>query len=197
MIYGYVRVSTDKQTIQNQRFEIEQFCKSKNLIVDKWIEEVVSSGMDLNKRKLGILLKQIKKNDVLISCELSRLGRNFFQIVSILNYCLERSCQVWTIKDGYCLSDDMHSKLIAFTFSCCAELERNLISLRTKEALNRLRSEGKILGRPKGRKSFVSKLDGKKEEVEKLLISGMPKRKIAKKLHVDIKTLNRFIFLNK
>ena len=61
MIYGYVRVSTDKQTIQNQRFEIEQFCKSKNLIVDKWIEEVVSSGMDLNKRKLGILLKQIKK----------------------------------------------------------------------------------------------------------------------------------------
>ena len=161
MIYGYIRVSTDKQTTENQVFEIEQFCIKNNIKVDKWIEETISATKELNKRKLGKLLKQIKSKDIIITAELSRLGRNLLQVMSILHHCMNTGCQVWTIKDNYRLGKDVTSKILAFTFGLVAELERDLISQRTTEALKRLKNEGKVLGRPKGKKNQKHKLDGK------------------------------------
>ena len=142
MVYGYIRVSTDKQTVENQRFEIERFCKKEGLTIDGWIEETISGTKNYNKRALGKLLNRIVKDDLIICTELSRLGRNLFMIMEILNICMTKESRVWTIKDNYRLGDDIQSKVLAFAFGLSAEIERNLISQRTKEALARLKKEG-------------------------------------------------------
>ena len=147
MIYGYIRVSTDKQTLENQEFEIKNFAKQQNLTVEHWIMETVSGTKNFEKRKLGKIIKKLKKDDILICSEISRLGRNLLQIMTILNICMQKGAQVWTIKDNYRLGSDIQSKVLAFAFSLSAEIERNLISQRTKEALNRIRASGRKLGR--------------------------------------------------
>lgn len=150
MTYGYIRVSTDKQTVENQKFEITNFCKREKLQVDGWIEETISGSRNYDKRKLGELLKIIKKEDLIICAELSRLGRNLFMIMEILNICMKKECKVWTIKDNYRLGNDIQSKVLAFAFGLSAEIERDLISQRTKEALKLKRAEGVVLGRKRG-----------------------------------------------
>ncbi len=196
MIYGYIRVSSDKQTVENQRFEINKFCESKGLKIDDWIEETISGTKNYTKRQLGNLLKKVNKDDIIICSELSRLGRNLFMIMEILNICMTKECRVWTIKDNYRLGDDIQSKVLAFAFGLSAEIERNLISQRTKEALARKKSEGVTLGRPKGRKSNPEKykLSGKEILIRELLKNGTSQRKIAKLCKVDRSTLSRFIF---
>ncbi|MDR2346171.1 MAG: master DNA invertase Mpi family serine-type recombinase [Planctomycetaceae bacterium] len=193
MIYGYIRVSTDKQTVENQRYEINQYCIQSVLAVDKWIEETISGSKDIGERKLGKLLKKMKKGDILICSELSRLGRNLLMIMGILNECLKRDIQIWTIKDNYRLGSDINSKVLAFAFGISAEIERNLISQRTKEALARKRSEGVILGRPKGSKSKVKKLTGKEKKINKLLDRNVSKSAIARMLGVNRITVADFI----
>ncbi len=193
MIYGYIRVSSDKQTVENQRFEINNFCEKENLHIDGWIEETVSGTKNYDKRELGNLLKNVQKGDLIICSELSRLGRNLFMIMEILNQCMEKECRVWTIKDAYRLGDDIQSKVLAFAFGLSAEIERNLISQRTREALARKKAEGVILGRPKGRKSSKVKLSGKEAAIRILLDEGMPKIRIAKIFKVDRMTLDHFI----
>lgn len=195
MIYGYIRVSSDKQTVENQRFEINNFCKKENLEIDGWIEETISGTKAYNKRQLGLLLKQIQKDDLIICAELSRLGRNLFMIMEILNICMSKECKVWTIKDNYRLGEDIQSKVLAFAFGLSAEIERNLISQRTKEALARKKAEGIILGRPKGRINSIEKckLNGKQILIVELLKNGISKRKIAQICRVNRNTLARFI----
>ena len=195
MIYGYIRVSSDKQTVENQRFEICQFCERQDLHIDGWIEETISGTKAYQKRALGNLLSKVDKEDLIICSELSRLGRNLFMIMEILNICMSKECRVWTIKDGYRLGDDIQSKVLAFAFGLSAEIERNLISQRTKEALSRRKAEGVILGRPVGRKNNPTKykLSGSREIIQKLMARGVSKRKIAKKLGVDRNTLDRFL----
>lgn len=195
MIYGYIRVSSDKQTVENQRFEIKRFCLEKKITVDGWIEETISGTKAFNKRELGKLLNRIEKGDLIICAELSRLGRNLFMIMEILNICMMKEAKVWTIKDNYRLGDDIQSKVLAFAFGLSAEIERNLISQRTKEALARKKAEGVILGRPKGRKNSPDKykLSGKEILIKELLTIGTSQRKIAKLCHVDRNTLARFI----
>lgn len=197
MIYGYIRVSSDKQTVENQRFEINNFCTKNNLIIDGWIEETISGTKNYNKRQLGKLLKRVQKNDLIICAELSRLGRNLFMIMEILNICMTKECRVWTIKDNYRLGEDIQSKVLAFAFGLSAEIERNLISQRTKEALARKKAEGVILGRPKGKKNSPDKykLSGKEILIKELLKNGTSLRKIAKICKVDRNTLSRFIEL--
>lgn len=199
MIYGYIRVSSDKQTVENQRFEINNFCGKNNFVIDGWIEETISGTKAYNKRELGKLLKRIQKDDLIICAELSRLGRNLFMIMEILNICMTKECKVWTIKDNYRLGEDIQSKVLAFAFGLSAEIERNLISQRTKEALARKKAEGVVLGRPKGRRSSPEKykLHGKQVLITELLKTGVSKRKIAKICKVDRNTLARFISMEK
>ena len=193
MIYGYIRVSTDKQTVENQRFEIENYCKERNLVIYSWIEETISGTKKIDERKLGRLLTKMKKDDTLICAELSRLGRNMFMIMSILNQCMEKEVKVWTIKDGYRLGDDLTSKVLAFAFGLSAEIERNLISQRTKEALAKRKADGIILGRPKGRKNSKNKLTGKEDIIQDLINKGLSIKKISKILNVNRNTLSKFI----
>jgi DNA invertase Pin-like site-specific DNA recombinase len=193
MIYGYIRVSTDKQTVKNQRYEINRFCEKNLLTVNKWIEEVISGTKKAEERKLGKLIKKMKKGDILICSELSRLGRNLLMIMSILNECMNRNIQVWTIKDNYRLGNDINSKVIAFAFGLSSEIERNLISQRTREALARKRAEGAILGRPKGSKSKMKKLSGKESEIEALLKKHISKSAIARIFGVHRLTVVKFM----
>ena len=123
-IYGYVRVSTEQQNCANQHHEIETFCRSNNLIVDEWVEEVISSRKALKDRRLGKLLKKLQKDDILIATEISRLGRSMLEIMGILQQCLEKECQIWTIKENYKLGSDIQSKVLAFSFSLASEIER-------------------------------------------------------------------------
>lgn len=118
MIYGYIRVSSDKQTVENQRFEINTFCKNERLNVDDWIEETISGTKNFSKRQLGLLLKKVHKGDVIICSELSRLGRNLFMIMEILNICMTKECRVWTIKDGYRLGDDIRARCSPLPSDC-------------------------------------------------------------------------------
>lgn len=197
MIYGYIRVSTDKQTVENQKYEIERFCQKEKHSIDRWIEETISGTVDIKKRKLGCLLKKLKRGDILIASELSRLGRNLFQVMSILHYCMNQEIQIWTIKDNYRLGKDIQSKVLAFAFGLSAEIERNLISQRTKEALARIKAEGRHLGRPKGFTTMKRKLDGKENEIWKLLEKGIPKTQIAKILGVKRGLIYQFLKTHK
>ena len=192
MIYGYIRVSTDKQTVENQRYEINQFCERQEIIVNRWIEETISGKKKVEERKLGKLLKKMKKDDILICSELSRLGRNLLMIMGVLNECMNRDIQVWTIKDNYRLGSDINSKVLAFAFGLSAEIERNLISQRTKEALARKRAEGVVLGRPKGSKSSKTKLTGQEKKIKELLDKKVSYSAIARILGVHRLTVSAF-----
>ncbi len=193
MNYGYIRVSSDKQTVENQRFEINRFAEEQDIHIDGWIEETISGTKNYDKRELGKLLNKVTKGDLIICAELSRLGRNLFMIMEILNICMTKECNVWTIKDNYRLGDDIQSKVLAFAFGLSAEIERNLISQRTKEALARKKAEGVVLGRPKGRKSSHVKLSGKETIIRELLLHGVSQKKIAEIYKVNRMTVAKFI----
>ena len=195
MRYGYIRVSSDKQTVENQRFEIETFCRKQQLTIDGWIEETVSGTQPYSKRRLGHLLRNVGEGDLIICSELSRLGRNLYMIMDILNHCMLAGCRVWTIKDGYRLGDDIQSKVLAFAFGLSAEIERNLISQRTKEALARLKAEGKHLGRPKGSKNSqqANPLFRHDRYIRRALHNGLSQREMARRLHCSRNTLSRYI----
>lgn len=190
-IYGYVRVSSDLQNCANQHYEIETFCKKNHLVIDEWVEEVISSKKILKERKLGKLLSKLKKDDILITTEISRLGRNMLEVMGILQHCLEKECQVWTIKENYRLGVDIQSKLLAVVFSLVAEMERQMISQRTKECLKRLKDEGKHLGRPYG--FTYRKLHKKHNKIKELLDRQVPKAQIAKLMECSWATLHRYI----
>jgi DNA invertase Pin-like site-specific DNA recombinase len=193
MVYGYIRVSTDKQTVENQRFEIERFCSNNNLKIEQWIEETISGTKSPEKRLLGSLLAEVKKDDLIICSELSRLGRSLFMIMSILNRLMTAGVRIWTIKDNYRLGDDIQSKVLAFAFGLSAEIERNLISQRTKEALARKKAEGVVLGRPVGSKSHAVKLSGHEAEIKKLLEKHISKSAIGRLLGVHRMTVDVFL----
>jgi len=193
MIYGYIRVSSDKQTVENQRFEISNFCEKNSLTIDVWVEETISGMTKVENRKLGKLLKKMKKGDVLICSELSRLGRNLLMIMGVLNECMNRDIQVWTIKDNYRLGSDISSKVLAFAFGLSAEIERNLISQRTREALARKKAEGVVLGRPKGSKSAKTKLTGQEKRIKELLDKRVSYSAIGRILGVHRLTVSSFV----
>lgn len=194
MIYGYIRVSTEKQSLKNQKFEIKEFCASRSFVVDKWVSETISSTKKLSERKLSYLMKKVKKGDVIIVSEISRLGRNLLQIMSILNYCMEKEVKIFTVKEGYELGNNINSKVLAFAFGLSAEIERTLISQRTKEALARKKAEGVKLGRPVGRSRMEKlKLYTYRNEIESLLTEGWSYARIARKYKVNRITVGNFV----
>jgi len=193
MVYGYIRVSTDRQSVENQRFEIKQFCSKNSIAIDKWIEETISGTKLPEERLLGPLLAEVKTGDIIVCSELSRLGRSMFMIMSILDNLLINGVQIWTIKDNYQLGDNIQAKVFAFAFGLSAEIERNLISQRTKEALARRRSEGITLGRPLGRKSSRLKLSGHEAEIRSMMDKNISKTAIARRFGVCRQTVASFL----
>lgn len=191
-VYAYLRVSTGKQDSDNQRVGVDALAERMHLHIDQYIEdEGVSGTKEPEKRELGKLLKMLKPGDVLLAGEISRLGRSLFMVMRILEYCMEHSVRVLTAKDGYELGDNIQSKVLAFAFGLAAEIERNMISQRTAEALRLRKANGVRLGRPPGRRS-AGKLAGREDEIRELLDSGLSKEKAAKRLGVNRNTLQKF-----
>lgn len=193
MIFAYLRVSTDKQSVENQRFELLKYADTKKIQIDTWIEETISATKSIQDRKLGQAIEEMTEDDLLIVSELSRIGRNLMEVMSILHHCMERNIKVVTLKEGYELGDNINSKILAFAFSLSAEIERNLISQRTKEALARKKQEGVKLGRPKGSRNKILKLSGKEEAIKALLEKKVGISAIARILDVNRLTLAQFI----
>jgi DNA invertase Pin-like site-specific DNA recombinase len=193
MNYAYIRVSTDRQTVENQRYEILRFCETNSLDIDCWTEETTSGTREVQERKLGQLLRKLKKGDLLICAELSRLGRNMFMVMTILNRCMEKGCRVWTVKEGYRLGEDLQSKVLAFAFGMAADIERQFISVRTREALARRRSEGVVLGRPRGTTVALNRLDRHGNQIHQWLLEGRTLAAIAHKLGCSRNSLYRWL----
>jgi DNA invertase Pin-like site-specific DNA recombinase len=193
MIYGYIRVSTDKQTTENQRYEILKYADERKLTVDRWIEETVSATKHLIHRKLGQLVDTLQEGDILIVTEVSRLGRSIMEVMSILHTLMEKEVKVFTTKERYELGNNINSKVLAFAFSLSAEIERSMISSRTKEALARKKSEGMRLGRPKGSMSQTTKLTGKDAIIRDYIKRDIPQTVMARLLEVNRLTLRNYI----
>ena len=191
-VFGYIRISTSDQSIQGQEYGILRFAKDRHWTIDEIVNETVSGAVPYQKRKLGALLDQCKAKDTLIVTEISRLGRSLMEVLGVVNLCLSKGISLYTIKERFELNDTINSKVLVFAFGLASELERQLISQRTKEALARKRADGVRLGRPKGSKG-KSKLDGKEAEIGMFLAKGVTKASIAKILDCDPGTIAAFI----
>ena len=193
MIYGYCRVSTAHQHEENQHFVIENFAKQNNLQIDAWVEEKISSSKKLQDRKLGKLLNNLQSGDILITTEISRLGRSLLEVMGILQNCLEKNCQIWTLKENFRLGSDIQSKVLAFAFGLSAELSKSLLQERVRESLARLKANGKKLGRPIGAKSKSLKLSKNKKRINRLVNKGISKNEIARIMRVNKTTLYNYM----
>ena len=194
MVYAYLRVSTGKQDGDNQRVGVDALAERLNLTIDEYIDDTgVSGTKEPEKRELGKLLNKLQSGDVLLAGEISRLGRSLFMVMRILEHCMKNGIRVYTAKDGYELGDNIQSKVLAFAFGLAAEIEREMISRRTKEALAKRKADGIRLGRPPGRKSGHVKCTGHAAEIRDALKAGTPKTKIAKQIGVHKDTLNAYL----
>lgn len=191
MIYGYIRVSTEKQTVEVQRYEINRYCRENGIEVDAWIEESISGAIKPSARLLGkLILDRIKKGDLILVTEISRLG--VYMVMSIINHCMLTGAAILPIWKGEIIKEDSLSVYETFFDIISAQKERELISRRTKCALAMMKSNGVRLGRPVGipRKR---KLDGKDSEITKLLERGLSKAEVARRLGVSQTTLSEFM----
>ena len=185
MIYGYVRVSTDKQDCENQKLGVNKKAEELGVTVQRWIEDNgVSGTKEPEKRQLGWLLKKVQKGDTIIVSELSRFGRSLYMVMRILEGLSKQEIFVYSHKDNFKLENTIESKVIAFAFSIAAEIERDMISRRTKEALERKRKEGVVLGRPIGSVSKKKKLSDREQDIIRYLEKGLSYSSIARLMNV-------------
>lgn len=181
-IVAYLRASTDKQDLNHQKLAILEFARSKGLHVDEFVEITISSRKTSKQRRIDELTGMLKEADILIVTELSRLGRSTPEVIALMHTLVNRNIRVIVIKQNLDMTqEDMHSKIMITLFSLFSELERDLISLRTKEALASKKAQGKALGKPKGTLQ-KSKFDAHSEKIKELLGYGLSLRKIAKVL---------------
>ncbi|HDV5785677.1 TPA: recombinase family protein [Legionella pneumophila] len=189
---AYIRTSTDKQELNNQKLEIFEFAKKNKLEVDDFIEMTISSKKTSKERRIDEMLSVLDDADTLIVTELSRLGRSTAEVIGLVNELIIKKVRVIAIKQNLDMKQhDMTSKVMITLFSLFAELERDLISLRTKEALANKRAQGITLGKPKGTVQ-KSKFDKDQERIKELLALGLSVRKIANLLgfsnHIGLNT---------
>lgn len=192
MIVGYLRVSTGKQHPANQQDEINRFASSRDWTVDAWVTEVVSGRKCEQDRKLGALLRRMKRNDVLIVTEISRLSRTLTDVMAIMGKCLAKGIRLYTTKEGYTFDDTINSKVLCFAFGLVAEIERNLISMRTKEALALRKAEGVTLGRRKGSYTKLNILIEHRTTVIRMLNKGRTIADICRYYALSRDTFDKF-----
>ena len=192
MIIGYLRVSTGRQNLANQQDEIRRFAESKNIRIDGWVTEVVSGKKKEKDRKLGKLLGRMKPGDMLIVTEISRLSRTLTDIMTIMGKCMNREIRLYTTKEGYAFDDSINSKVLAFAFGLAAEIERNLISMRTREALALRKAEGQILGRRKGSFTKMNVLIQHRQEIIRMFNAGRSITDVCRRFDVSRDTFTKF-----
>lgn len=196
-VFAYLRVSTDRQDVDNQRFGILDYANAHSLGSLRFVEDSVSGKTSWKHRKLGELLEIAKSGDTVVFAEVSRMARNTLQVLDILQYCINRKITVHVAKQKMILDDSMQSRITATVLGLAAEIEREFISMRTKESLARLKFEGKSLGRPKGRESSEVKLDRFSEQIEEYLAKGISKTAIAKLCDCSPGTVYNWLRRNK
>ena len=191
---AYLRVSKDTQDTKNQRLAILEFARAERMEVDEFLELQASSRRSATTRKVDVLLARLAPEDTLLVSELSRLGRSVGEIITLIDTLVTHQIRVFALKEGLRLTGahDLQTTVIVTLFGLFAEIERTLLSLRTKEALAAVKAAGKPLGRPRGTLGR-SKLDGKKEEIKTLLALRVSKASIAKITGVDRATLYHFM----
>lgn len=192
-VVAYLRVSTEKQFLENQKEEIVRFAEKNGLKIDKWYMETVSGKVSTKERKLAGLLDRMKPGDCLIVTEISRLSRTLLEIMTILNSCIKKGVVLYSTKEGYVFQNDINSKVLGFAFGLMAEIERNLISMRTKEALARRRNEGKHLGRKKGDMPKMKILNEHKRQLVRDHERGNPCAALARQMGVSRTTMFRLL----
>ncbi len=200
-----LRVSKDSQDVENQRLEILELANARNLGQVDFVEEVVSSRKDWRERRLGQVLDDLKAGDCVLVAELSRLGRSMFEIMTILHVCVERQIKVYASKGDWALNGNLQSKIVAMVLAMAAEIERDLISQRTKAALDTkkalLHQQGSFiskagnvvtsLGRPKG--PGKSKLDEHHIDILELLELGVKRNRVAERYHTTPANLRHWL----
>lgn len=192
MTIGYLRVSTGKQNPENQRDEIRRFALEKGVGIDLWVTETVSGRTSYMKRKLGKQLKRMRKGDTLIVTEVSRLSRSLTEVMAIMGNCLEKHVNIYTTKERYTFDDSINSKVLCFAFGLVAEIERNLISMRTKEALALKKAEGVRLGRRPGSNVQIQKIKDNSPRIEAWLSGGMSVARMCRKIGISRNTWYKY-----
>ena len=192
MVVGYLRVSTEKHHLSIQQDEILRFAQTRNMEIDPSVTEVVSGKKDQKDRKLGSILRRLKNGDTLIVTEISRLSRTLTEIMTIMGHCLDKGITLYSTKDGYAFDDTINSKVLCFAFGLVAEIERNLISMRTKEALALRKAEGVQLGRRKGFCPKFRILSENCAEIVEMLRNGATIVSVCRKYQVSVDTFKAF-----
>ncbi len=191
--YAYIRVSTEMQNFSSQEFEISKYCDRHGIAVTEWVTESVSGTVPVEKRMLGKLLERMDDGDALICTELSRLGRNMLMIMAVLNKCADKGVSIHSIKDHFDLTDNINSKIIAFAFALAAEIERNLISQRTREALAVRKMKGVRLGRPPGSSKKKVTFCKEYDNIMKMKEEGLSITAIANAYGIHRNTLKHYL----
>lgn len=187
-IYAYLRVSTDAQDVANQRHGVVKYCADKRLLEPLFIEDTASGKTDWRDRQLGKIIERAGEGDVIVVSEVSRLARNTLQVLEIGRECIARKVHLHVAKSGIVFDDTMQSKIVAVVLGLVAEIERDFISSRTKEALAKRKADGMKLGRPVGGAKKL-RLDPMASKIDDYLVKGIDKRSIAKLLGVSPGTI--------
>ena len=195
-IYVYLRVSTDAQDTQNQKHGIIEYCEAHGIEPDAVHEDTASGRVDWRTRKIGVLLSSADKGDVILVSEVSRLARSTLQVLEILQLAADRKVSLIVVKNGLRFDNSMQAKITATILGLAAEIERDFISMRTKEALAKRKASGKLLGRPQGAMAKNYKLDSKRGEIERYLKLGINGTAIAKLVGVSRPTLRTWLGRN-
>ena len=190
--YAYLRVSSDSQDVANQKHGIYEYTNHIGLGNLCFVEDVVTGKKKWRERKLGQLVEGLQPGDTLIFAEISRIARSTLQVLEVLEVCMNKGIDVYVAKQNLQLDGSMQAKITATILGLAAEIEREFISMRTKEALAARKQAGMILGRPKGPAEKL-KLDSKRDQIEKYLAMGLGIRPTAKLLDEAPSTLRDYV----
>lgn len=193
MNYAYLRVSTDRQDVENQKLGIVEYATARNIQIDEFVEDVVSGTKDWQKRSLGNIIESAKAGDMLLFAEVSRIARSTLQCLQVLQIAADKKLMVHVAKQQMLFDNSLNSKIIATTLALASEIERTFISMRTKEALKKAKENGKVLGRPKGKKSTNAKLAANHDQVASLLKDKVSVSAIGRMMKVNRKTVSSYI----
>jgi DNA invertase Pin-like site-specific DNA recombinase len=191
-VFAYLRVSTDAQDVANQKHGVVRYCIDKKLLEPMFVEDTVSGKTDWRDRQLGKMIRGAGEGDVIVVSEVSRLARSTLQVLEIGRECIEKSVQLHVAKNGIVFDNSMQSRIVAVVLALVAEIERDFISSRTKEALAKRKAEGMKLGRPVGGAKNL-KLDKHADKIDGYLAKGINKVAIAKLLDVSPNTLYEWL----
>ena len=193
MVIAYLRVGTsNKELLEEQKEEIKRYASDHDMNVDKWVTDVIVGKGKEDERNLAMVLDRMQKGDSLVLFDISRLGRTLSEVMEAMSRCMEKGIQIYSIKDRYILDNTLDLPVMGDVFKLVAEIEHNLMSTRTKEALDHRKKTGGALERPKGSAAKQSFLDMNKEEVISMLERGDTVIEICKRFNVSRNTYYMF-----